>query len=420
MNISFLRYPLLGATLLLAAGCSGGGDEANDKAGVSVGGSTQRANTYTLGDQQNPSVARNSNGDSVVVWDSADGQDGSLGGVFGQRFKNGVPQGGEFQVNTFTNNKQNLPSVSMDAAGNFVVVWRSSGQDSNGGTIYGQRFLANGTRAGAEFQIGPNDSDFDSQADPSVAMNEAGKFVVAFSNRELNSLALFLEVLSAERRDVQVRAYNADGTAATDVIEVASSTSTIERSPVIGIAANGDFAVSWISDGSPARIMTRRYAADGTAKAEAVQVNDSVSANDRPYMAMATTGKYVVTWERLVDQAPLIGIYARVYGIDGAPVTEQFQVSGPGAGMMERTSVGMAADGSFVVGGQARQQANDGGGFFIQAYGPNAAPVGGTQRMSDAGFFGMFGRVAVDPAGGVSLAWQTFKQDGSGRGIYFR
>ena len=34
-----------------------------------------------------------------------------------------VPVGSEFQVNTFTTNYQLRPSVSVDADGDFVVVW---------------------------------------------------------------------------------------------------------------------------------------------------------------------------------------------------------------------------------------------------------------------------------------------------------
>ena len=38
-----------------------------------------------------------------------------------------VPAGGEFQVNTYTVFDQDLPSLSADADGDFVVVWRSNG-----------------------------------------------------------------------------------------------------------------------------------------------------------------------------------------------------------------------------------------------------------------------------------------------------
>ena len=43
----------------------------------------------------------------------------------------GAPLGDEFQVNAFTSSRQSQPSVAADAAGNFVVVRESEGQDGS-------------------------------------------------------------------------------------------------------------------------------------------------------------------------------------------------------------------------------------------------------------------------------------------------
>ena len=43
-----------------------------------------------------------------------------------------TPLGSEFQVNTYTTNSQNNPSVAVDADGDFVVVWES---DESAGTF---------------------------------------------------------------------------------------------------------------------------------------------------------------------------------------------------------------------------------------------------------------------------------------------
>ena len=52
-----------------------------------------------------------------------------------------VPSGTEFQVNTYTTNNQVFPSVASDSAGNFVVVWQSrgsAGSDTDGYSVQGQ------------------------------------------------------------------------------------------------------------------------------------------------------------------------------------------------------------------------------------------------------------------------------------------
>jgi hypothetical protein len=55
------------------------------------------------------------------------------------------PDGVEFQVNTHTSDRQYFPAVATDAAGNFVVVWTSSGQDGDDNAVFGQRFSSSGT-----------------------------------------------------------------------------------------------------------------------------------------------------------------------------------------------------------------------------------------------------------------------------------
>jgi len=110
-----------------------------------------RVNTYTTG-RQIPNrvastVAADAAGNFVVVWESY-GQDGSGSGVFGQRYDStGTPQGAEFQVNTYTPGSQALPAVAADGTGNFVVAWTSgypTNQDGSSFGIFGQRYDSTG------------------------------------------------------------------------------------------------------------------------------------------------------------------------------------------------------------------------------------------------------------------------------------
>jgi hypothetical protein len=80
-------------------------------------------------------------GGFVVVWQS-DKQDGSGFGVFGQRYdSDGIAQGGELQVNTFTTSGQQSPSVGASGPSQFVVVWESAAnQDGSGLGVFGQRY----------------------------------------------------------------------------------------------------------------------------------------------------------------------------------------------------------------------------------------------------------------------------------------
>ena len=129
-----------------------------------------------------PRIAAAADGSFAVVWTSRGGQDGDGDGVFAQRFDRlGQPVGSELQVNSETVGDQNDPALAMNAAGAFVVVWTSSGQDGSGDGVFGQSFDASGQRVGGELPI--NVTREGDQQDPSVAISGSGSFVVAWSGR---------------------------------------------------------------------------------------------------------------------------------------------------------------------------------------------------------------------------------------------
>ena len=91
--------------------------------------------------------------------------------------------GSEFGVNTTTSGNQATDyetpqGVSMDEAGNFVVVWSSTTGDGSGSGVFAQRYDALGTAVDGEFQV--NSTTADNQRWASVAMDENGGFLVTW------------------------------------------------------------------------------------------------------------------------------------------------------------------------------------------------------------------------------------------------
>ena len=151
--------------------------------------------------QEWSAVAMDENGEFVVAWTSYN-QDTANGknGVFAQRFDNtAAPVGAAFQVNSYTQDNQQRPSVSMDAGGDFVVTWESyqdpAQSDDPAGTtttygIFAQRYAresligtstligVNG-EVGGEFEV--NSTLAGNQRFPLVAMDYASDFVIVWS-----------------------------------------------------------------------------------------------------------------------------------------------------------------------------------------------------------------------------------------------
>ncbi len=109
-----------------------------DSAGQVVGTEFQ-ANSYTMGYQIVPAVSAGADGAFVVVWGSF--LTPSSDGVFGQRFDSvGQAVGTEFQANSYWTGNQLSPAVAAGADGAFVVTWSNSDQDGSIFGVFGQRF----------------------------------------------------------------------------------------------------------------------------------------------------------------------------------------------------------------------------------------------------------------------------------------
>jgi len=221
-------------------------------AGTALGGEFM-VNTYTAGTKYKPDIAMDAAGDFVIAW-ASDGQDGDGYGIVAQRYRaDGSANGGEFAVNTWTTSDQNLPSVAMDADGDFVIAWQSYGQDGDRNGIYAQRFSADGTPAAeGEFQV--NSFTGNSQYSPEVAMDADGDFAITWTSVNQDY---------GVSNGVYARLYSADGIPAA-LGEFKVNTSTVgSTGPGIAVDAAGDFVVSYNTygnaDGSLSGVFAQRY-----------------------------------------------------------------------------------------------------------------------------------------------------------------
>lgn len=118
----------------------------------------------------------------MIGWESPN-QDGDIGGVFAQRYdQTGNPLGTEFQVNTYTTSGQGNCASAIDAQGNFILTWVSSGQDGDDFGIYAQRFNAAGQPQGGEFRV--NTTTAREQDHPGIVLNATGEFVITWQSED--------------------------------------------------------------------------------------------------------------------------------------------------------------------------------------------------------------------------------------------
>jgi hypothetical protein len=271
-------------------------------------GAEFRVNSHTTNHQGRPRVASAPDGRFVVVWYSV-GQDGSLWGVFGQRYDtNGLPAGPEFRVNSYTTGYQTDLAVAAAADGRFVVTWDSFGQDGSGWGVFGQRYDANGLPAGPEFRV--NSFTPNHQKYPAVAAAADGRFVVAWNSvyQDGSNWGVF-----AQR-------YDSNGLPEGPEFRVNSYATGLQYNSSVASTADGRFVTVWSSyyqDESANGVFGQRYDSIGLATGPEFPVNSyTTGTQSRPAVASAPDGRFVVAWYSFDQDGSANGVFARRFHID--------------------------------------------------------------------------------------------------------
>jgi|GEM_PF-1010260 len=369
-----------------------------------------RVNTSTTSAQLGAVVATDSTGDFVIAWQS-NVQDGSNYGIYAQRYNSaGIAQGSEFKVNTYTTGNQIVPSVAMDASGDFVVAWTSYAEDGSGHGIYAQRFNAAGVAQGSEFKV--NTFTTNGQTLPSVAMDSNGDFAIAWSSYGQDGSNL----------GVYAQRFNSSGTPQGGEFLVNTYTTNYQTRPSVAMDPAGDFVVTWESynqDGNVVGIFAQRFNAMGIALGSEVQVNTyTTNYQTRPSVAMDSSGDFVVAWQSFVQDGSLYGIYAQRFNSAGITQGSEFRVNARTTNSQGNPSVAMTSSGDFVIAWSTDQ---DGSlyGIYSQRYNAGGSAQGPEFQINAYTTNNQtHPAVAMDPKGDFVVAWQSYTQDGSGYGVY--
>lgn len=288
---------------------------------------------------------------------------------------------GEFRVNSVASGQQRDVAVARDASGNFVVVWALYPVSTESGRLLAQRYRADGQKLGDEIQVNrtPGLHRF-----PSVAMDDAGDFVVVWTRSQT----------------VVMRRFDKDGLGL-DGSDVSVSQGLTPR--VARDADSGEFAVVWqdfsldpSSAISRAAVFCRVYRADGTLLRGTATVSPASATN--PWVAMDSSSRVVVAYQA-VPTSPPSQVFFRSYAADGTPSAAQ-AVTPPG-----------------VEGNGARCACNPATGEFAVCYQLNPPFLVGFRRFgADGSTRGTetllpgslaSGGLGLDAGGELSLSWRA-------------
>jgi hypothetical protein len=296
-------------------------------------GEELRVNTTTANNQIEPSVAGNADGSFVVAWSSRNGSIDTYD-VMVQRFSStGAPLGGEAPIGFTVNVITPEPAVAANAAGDFVVAWKSAAFGYY--DLLARSFSSSGAPLGNPdlVALGPGKIDVD--------RNGAGDYVVVWS------------ASAASGNDVLARRYSSSGAALGAAFRVNSYTSGTQDAPRVAMDDAGKFIVVWSSslgDGGGEGVFGQRFDAAGAALGSQFPVNGFTVGNQfRPDVAAYGDGAFVVVWESDGEDGSYTAVVAQRYASSGAPLGSAFVVNLATAGYQGTARAATTRDGFAVV-----------------------------------------------------------------------
>lgn len=298
------------------------------------------------GDQVLPSLSLTPAG-GVMAW-----QDNSLNRTYvgiGASLLNSADIGSKpFRVNRTTLGNHIKPQVQLLANGSMIFVWQSS--VSGIPCIYA-RFAKPSEKGGVTFSTGEirvNTFLKDQQVDPAVAALPNGDAVITWSS--------FGE--DGTLWGVYARQYSATGKPETKKEFLVNQYISNQRNPAVAALANGSYVITWISDGenapSSVDVYARVFSVEGSPVTDEIQVNTlNIGTNScaTPAVAPLNDGGFTVVWAEQNPFIPTNGwdVRARAFSASGAPEALDFAVNTTLYGDQYQPKIAAGSAGSLVV-----------------------------------------------------------------------
>lgn len=289
----------------------------------------------------NTEVAADADGDSLVAmelskYDYATSVDVEAG-IYYRRFNaDGSAEGELKQIKDFLSSGDDIHTddilLSQNADNDAVILWLEHNDTASTHKLFAQPMAANGTLIGAPVEISTLNTEYQ------MDMDADGNFIVAWT-----------EYPAATGDDIYFRRFKADGTEL-DAAPVIANTYTTDdqQDPDLAVASNGDFILTWESDGQDGDddgVYARRFAADGTPKDSIeFQVHQDVADDqESPQITMDAKGGFMIAWENEAGGPP--EVYNRFFAADGSPKGDEKRI----IQNAELDDAVMDADGDFII-----------------------------------------------------------------------
>ncbi len=277
-----------------------------------------------------PAAAMADSGDFLVVWASFG--PGGLGTISGRAFDaSDAPWGGELSLGygAIFGYVSDTPDASA-GGGQFVVVWTKNDGDTGSGTYYydvkGQRLGLQGDMVGSQIDVTSSYPNFGYNAE--VAVEPGGDFIVVWDMFRLQS---------------RLRRFDSAGEPFWPEEGFPTGANAGPPDPDIALDGLGNSAVVWshIDSAGPDGIFGSRFDVDGEPLGDAFQISEFASGKKlQPAVAPLPNGGFVAVWATIGQDGDRTGVFGRIIGVDGMPLSPEFAVNTATTGAQHYPDVG--------------------------------------------------------------------------------
>lgn len=268
--------------------------------------------------------------------------DGSGTGVFATLYaRNGSVRVNTFRVNDITLNDQKASAIGIDANGNFAIAWMSF--ENNQWNTYVKQYTANGVARTSATKINTTSATLQAR---SIAIDTAGNVIVSGWVH-----------LGQGNVDVWMRRISSSGALLGSQVAVNTYTTGAQPGGTSAINSSNSLVIVWSSfgqDGNGASVYGQKFNPDGSRAGTPFRISQTLSDEEpAPVVGMADDGSFVVTWyvdKRRTSPGSLATTYSRQFRADTTPVDTETIVNSIAGSKTYFPQIAMAPSGNYTIG----------------------------------------------------------------------
>jgi len=249
---------------------------------------------------------------------------------------------------------------------------------------------------------------------PSIDKDGSGNYYVVWQSTNLIS--------SISPHPIYLQHFNSNNEKVGNEILVNESTPYKQEKPVIATNANGRSIVAWSSytDLSSAYDINARIFNQNSPQGNEIPANTTtLNTQSNPAVAVRNTGEFVIAWDSWFEDGGDRGVYAQRFDVSGNKVGTEFRVNSTTAYSQAKPRVKYFSDGKFIVIWESFKQDGSGYGMYGRIFNSDGtATTNEFQINTYTTDYQWFGDVEIFDDNSFIVAWCSWEQDGDDGGIY--